>query len=150
MIAFSVRGMPGTKGSARAFVTNKGRAVITNDSKKAAPWAALVKHAAAEAMGERKPLAGALEVGVTFWLPRPRGHYLPVNGKRPEPVLRQDAPLFVGTKPDGDKLLRCAWDALTEIVFRDDCQIVKWTGQKLYADPEPVGALFTITEADRG
>ncbi len=36
-------------------------------------------------------------------------------------------------KPDGDKLLRATWDALTQMrVIEDDSRIVKWAGEKHY------------------
>ena len=142
MITFRVDGLPGTKGSVRAFAFRgahgKLRATVVNDSKKAAPWAALVSHAAARAMEGRDPWAGPLSVAITFYLPRPKSHFKR-NGE-----LKPTAPRFVATKPDGDKLLRCSWDALTGIVFRDDSQIVEWSGSKVYGKP---GATFEIVEA---
>lgn len=143
MITFRVDGLPGTKGSVHAFAFRgahgKLRARVVNDSKKAAPWAALVSHAAALAMEGRDPEAGPVVVDITFHLPRPKSHY------RASGALKPNAPRFVATRPDGDKLLRSAWDALTGIVFRDDAQIVEWSGTKLYGKP---GASFEIVAMD--
>lgn len=140
---FFVAGMPGTKGSARAFVV-KGRAVITNDAgAKAKSWASCVSAAAHAAMAGAGPFDGPVEVAITFHLQRPKGHYLPATKKRPAPELRADAPRFVGTKPDGDKLERCTWDALTGIVVTDDARIARWSGGKLYTD-STVGAAIRV------
>ena len=48
------------------------------------------------------------------------------------------------TMPDIDKLARCALDALTGIVFRDDAQIVDLHATKRYGEPER--AELTIRE----
>lgn len=129
MITFAVNGMPGTKGSVRAFMSRStGRAMIVNDSRKAAPWAALVSYAARQAMRGIEPFDGPVSVEIDFYLPRPKSHY----GKR---GLKASAPAFPAVKPDGDKMLRCTWDALTGICFRDDAQIVAWPGRKLYGGP---------------
>ena len=139
-VEFTCSGVPGTKGSVRAFYNRGlGRAIVVNDSKKAAPWAAIVSHEARLAMGDRPPLAGPLRLLITFILPRPKSHY------RSTGALRADAPVYVEKKPDGDKLERCSWDALTGIVFGDDSQIADWNGKKVYAaDGAHVGAQFRV------
>ena len=129
---------PATKGSAQAFVVpgrGRARAVVVNDNRKAAPWAALVREAAERAVAMQE--VGPVEVEIRFYLPRPRAHYL-------RGALRPTAPSLVVTKPDGDKLLRCCWDALAGICFKDDSQIVRWSGAKYYADPHPVGARICV------
>lgn len=137
MIDFFVPGVPATKGSARAFVRN-GRAIVTNDNPKAKGWASTISLAAHEAMGGAAPLDCAVAVSIDFVLPRPQSHFT----KR---GLRPDAPRYSPKKPDVDKVLRCALDALTAIVFDDDAQIAVCTARKLYAGPtRPPGAHFTI------
>ena len=127
---------PATKGSAQAFVVpGQRRAVVVIDNRKAAPWAALVREAAERAVAMQE--VGPVEVEIRFYLPRPRAHYL-------RGALRPTAPSLVVTKPDGDKLLRCCWDALAGICFKDDSQIVRWSGAKYYADPHPVGARICV------
>jgi Holliday junction resolvase RusA-like endonuclease len=130
VISFFVAGQPGTKGSARAipFEGKDGRlrASLKNDSTKAKPWAACVSAGAAVAMKGTAPLAGPVEVRLVFHLPRPLKHY------RSDGTLKPAAPHLVTTKPDGDKLERCTWDALTGIAFRDDAVIARWSGEKRY------------------
>jgi Holliday junction resolvase RusA-like endonuclease len=134
-VDFTAAGMPSTKGSARAFVVGK-RAIITNDAgQKAKAWAAIVSGAASDAMRGREMFDGPVRVEVTFTLPRPKAHF----GSR---GLRADAPTFVAKKPDGDKLARCALDALTFVVFKDDAQIAELVVRKVYGSA--VGARFVV------
>lgn len=145
-ILFNVAGLPGTKGSARAFVRGK-KAVIVNDAgDKARTWASQVADAARAAMEKLGlvPFQGEVSVHIEYFLPRPKSHYWPVTKKRPAPILKEDAPVRCSCKPDGDKLDRCLWDALTGIIFGDDALIVSWSGAKYYSDPEPVGARVRI------
>jgi len=137
---------PATKGSAQAFVVpGRTRAVVVNDNRRAAPWAALVREAAQRAVAAALPPwqePGPVEVEIQFYLPRPKSHYRKrLHGQT---TLRPDVPAMVPTKPDGDKLLRCCWDALIGVCFKDDSQIVRWSGAKYYADPHPVGARICV------
>jgi Holliday junction resolvase RusA-like endonuclease len=139
-IRFFVEGDPGTKGSVNAFVVGKGRnrhAVVVNNSMKAKPWAKAVS-AAAEKAYRGDPLDVPVFLFIIFYLKRPKSHY------RSNGALKPNAPVYVPTKPDGDKLERCAWDALTGIIFKDDSLVVSWYGQKRYSDGK-TGASFLIT-----
>jgi len=147
-ISFFVPGMPGTKGSTKAFVIpGTNRATIVNDNRKTKPWAAEVSRLARLAMGSRAALLGDVIVRVVFNMPRPKSHYMPATKKRPAPVLREDAPRYVTTKPDGDKMERATLDALTGIVFVDDAQIVECTWRKVYArGADGLGEVGTLIE----
>lgn len=148
-IDFFVPGMPGTKGSAKAFVVpGTSFANIVNDNPKTKNWAALVSKLAAEQMDGAAPWDGPVSVQLMFSLPRPKGHYLPATKKRPAPELRPDAPYRHTSKPDGDKMERATWDALTGIVFRDDSQIALWSGGKIYA--EAPGVRIRVTRLPGG
>jgi Holliday junction resolvase RusA-like endonuclease len=137
-IAFFAAGSPSTKGSARAFIRG-GRAIITNDAgERAKSWAAIVGWAAREAMKGAAPFPGAVRVSTAFYLARPKSHYRS-NGQ-----LKPGAPTHAATKPDGDKLTRCTWDALTGIVFVDDSRIVAWSGEKPYSNDGRTGAQIVI------
>ena len=118
-VAFRVHGTPAPQGSKRAFVV-KGRAIVTDVNP--APlktWREDVKHAALDAMNGRLPLEGAVEVKVTFYLPKPK------SVKRELPSVR----------PDIDKTTRSLLDALTSAgVFRDDSQVTDLHARKRYAE----------------
>jgi Holliday junction resolvase RusA-like endonuclease len=145
-VAFAVLGTPSPKGSMRAFVVGKvnPRAVIThgNDSDGLKLWSALVAQAARAAMDGRVMFVDRpLVVNVTFYMPRPGGHFTPRG------VLKKSAPRFPHHKPDMDKLMRSTWDALTSVVFDDDSRVVSTVTSKLYETVEqPRGALITVRE----
>lgn len=122
---FVVYGIPQPKGSTRAFVP-KGwtRPVVTSDNPKNKGWQQLVAEAASHAI-EEIPAFQLLEVPAVlravFYLPRPKA----IRNK-----------LVPHTKkPDLDKLLRSAKDAMTQVVYRDDSLIVEISARKEYARP---------------
>lgn len=146
-IEFFVRGIPKPAGSKRAFVIRKGgqytgRAVVTDDCKGSKDWKHDVKLAAQDAYSG-PPLEAALAITVTFFMPRPKGHWR--TGKNAN-ELRESAPQHPLTKPDATKLLRGVEDAITGIVWRDDCQIVTQRVFKTFADGRGPGVQIKIAE----
>ena len=117
--SFIVYGEAIPKGSTRAFVVN-GKAVTTNANKKTKDWQTLVSMAAQEKKPD-KPIDGAVDVSINFYLPRPKSVSVK---KRPYPIV----------KPDIDKLIRCILDALTGIYFLDDAQVCEIKALKRYGD----------------
>lgn len=118
-IQFTVYGEPKTSGSKKAFYNPKlKRAIITDDNRKSRDWKEQVASAANEAFGGEL-LTGALRVVFRFVRVRPGGHY---NGKG---ELNKTGRESLGpiSRPDVLKLARCAEDAITGIVWRDDAQI---------------------------
>jgi crossover junction endodeoxyribonuclease RusA len=55
------------------------------------------------------------------------------------------------TVPDGDKLERAVWDALTNAqVWEDDARVVDWSGQKIHMNALPLsqeGVYITVSQA---
>lgn len=142
-VYFFAPGLPQTKGSAKAIPFRRGNRLavaVKNDNPKAKAWAGIVALAAREAMQGRESFAGPVHVEVGFYLARPKAH------RRANGNLKANSPVYVVTKPDGDKLERCLWDALTGIVFRDDAQVVSWHARKMYEDcgSNGVGAAVTV------
>jgi Holliday junction resolvase RusA-like endonuclease len=140
-----VYGIPQPAGSKRGFRNPKtGGVSITDANSKSKPWQAEVKNAAADAMMggdpegqsrilEARPLLdGPLLLELTFWMPRPKGHFGAKGDVKPK------SPRFPTVKPDVLKLARAVEDALTGIVYRDDSQIVSETLQKAYGEPARV------------
>ncbi len=134
MIAFVVRGLPVPQGSPRAFV-HDGRATVVSGATGAgshgrtlADWRRAIATEARAAIGDRPLLAGPVRVDLIFVLARPKTHF------RAGGTLRPSAPVWVTTRPDGDKLERAAWDALSGVIVRDDAVIAAWSGRKRYAD----------------
>jgi Holliday junction resolvase RusA-like endonuclease len=130
VVTFQVHGLPQPKGSAKAFTPaswarraiaagqSAVRAVVTNDNPKAKGWQQLVAEQAQGVAGDGL-FVGPVTVTLVFRLPRPVS--LP---KRVEHHL---------TTPDLDKLVRCALDGLTHVLFADDKAVVELRARKVYA-----------------
>ena len=105
------------------------------------PWRQAVSAAALEArsqQGINAVLEGPCTLSVVFRFPRPKGHY----GKQ---GLRPSAPIWKVTKPDLDKCLRAAADALSHVLIRDDSQIVSISAAKRWAaEDETPGCTITL------
>jgi Holliday junction resolvase RusA-like endonuclease len=146
MIEIYVRGLPISQGSGRAFMAGGKAYIATGAHDSRSPLAAWRSSIASEArlvMGDRPALDGPVAVEIRFWLPRPAAHYhTPLHGAG----IRDTAPIFHAKKPDIDKLLRAALDAIAAVVIRDDAQVASLGARKLYEDPvsDPVGAWITV------
>ncbi len=81
-----------------------------------------------------QPWDGPLGVTVDVYCERPAAHH--VAGDRSRPV-RPGAPEWAPrTYPDGDKVQRLVWDALTRAGWiSDDVRICWWHGSKRYGEP---------------
>jgi Holliday junction resolvase RusA-like endonuclease len=134
-ITFFVQGIAKPAGSKRGFALKKhgvftGRVVITDDCKTSRDWKTDVKYSARAAY-QGALITGAIDVTFTFLVTRPKGHYR--TGKNAG-LLRDSAPKFPTVKPDLLKLARGVEDAITGIIWRDDCLIVDEHLKKRYAD----------------
>jgi Holliday junction resolvase RusA-like endonuclease len=135
MIEFTVVGMPQQRGSKSSHVIRNGRGELVkrpdgspvvvmrdqNDSK-SQPWMDAVKYQASKSMAGKPLIAGAVELRVTFYFPRPVGHF---GTGRNAGQLRSGAPSHHTISPDLDKLVRCLGDALTKVVWIDDKQVTR-------------------------
>lgn len=134
-IEFFVPGIPVAKGSAKGFcLPNSRRVIITQTNRdKQKPWASLIAVMARNA--GVTPIRGPVKLSMSFYFPRPKSHYR--TGKNAH-LLTDDAPAFHTSRPDGDKLTRCVWDALTGVAYLDDSQVAAWgSGEKMYSDTRP-------------
>lgn len=126
-LRFVVRGnpKPAPRPRARAFQTKSGHhvaQVYAGSTDK--DWRALVAAAAREAWGEEPVMDGAVVLGLSFHLLRPKS--VSVN-KRPDPT----------TKPDLDNLVKSVKDAMNGLVWRDDSQVIRIEAEKVYTDAHP-------------
>lgn len=128
-VAFTVYGIPRPQGSKQAIAV-KGRAVVVERGRETLrPWRASVSLAASEAVAEL--LRGPVEVELVFTLPRPKSHFR--SGARSH-ELREDAPAYVSTRPDLDKLQRAVLDALSGVAIADDGQVASLLSRKVFGD----------------
>jgi Holliday junction resolvase RusA-like endonuclease len=137
-IAVTVLGTPIAQGSMRSL--GPGRMVHSNAAT-LRPWrdtvAWQVRAAMADA-GLTDPLEGPVEVHATFILARPKS--APKGRWAPD------------KKPDGDKLLRALFDAITAGgAWVDDAQVVNCSWSKVFPHDGAVpGVTFTVAPAVRG
>lgn len=142
-ISFFVHGIPAPGGSKSAFVpTGKdgqpfrrpGGSIMVNvtdaGGQKTKDWRKAVAWAGKTEWRRQPHLACALKVHMEFYLPRPKAHY--GSGKNAA-VLRPDAPEFHTYAPDALKFARSTEDALSGIIWVDDCQTVSLTSEKHWA-----------------
>lgn len=126
-IEFFVPGTPRPGGSKKAFVI-KGRAILTDASGKAGKqWRDSVKAYAMEAMKGRPPMTGALNLDITFVMPRPKSHYDAIGFIKDKHLNER-----IIKRPDCTKLIRSAEDAMTGIVWLDDAQVDHQSCGKVY------------------
>jgi len=139
-VSFFVPGLPAAAGSKRGFVNKKtGGVIITDANKKSKPWQAQVRAVAAAEMGEAPLMQGALALIVVFTLPRPKSHF---GTGRNASVLKESAPFFHTSAPDSTKLTRAIEDAMSKVVWIDDCLVAEQLIRKVYGDRP--GALITV------
>ncbi len=115
-----VIGEPVPQGSMRALTNKSGRAYMIHSNKDLKPWRdKIVDELKMECWGQ-EPLDGAIEAHFAFVLPR---------GK----TVKRDRPY---AKPDLDKLVRAALDAITASgAIGDDAQVCVLHASKYYVFP---------------
>lgn len=131
-ITFTVVGLPVGQPRVRACV--RGRHAKVYDPGTANGWKACVIKAAHESMqsAQMGSFHGPVQVMITYWLPRPKGHFR--TGKHAGEI-RTLAPTHPAGKPDLDNLDKATLDALTNAaVWIDDSQVVVKSTAKQYGD----------------
>lgn len=143
-ISFFAQGIPKGQPRARAFARKMGNKFVARvyDAGTAESWKSCVAEAA-------KPfstitLIEPVSVSLIFLFPRPKGHFK--TGKNAG-KLRDDAPYYHATKPDGDNLAKAIWDALKTIgLLADDCRVVHSEITKLYTFGPKTGCKIEISD----
>lgn len=149
-LRFTVLGKAAPGGSKRAFAIRKGgvptgQVAVVDANRRAKPWQAEVRAAAADAMYTADAgflLTGPLNVSMTFYQSRPKSHY---GTGRNSSTLKPSARPFPTSAPDALKLARGTEDALTGVVFVDDAQVVDLDVHKRYGVPERCEVVIYFT-----
>lgn len=123
-IVVIIDGKAVAKGRGRHAVVNGRARVFTPAHTRS--YENRIKDAAAEAMGARNPIEGAVEVWVHVLLPYPKSAS---KKKLAEMVAGRIRPC---TKPDIDNYVKSALDGINSIVIKDDNQVVELHAYKLY------------------
>lgn len=134
MISFRANGVPVTQGNMTGFVVN-GRAVVTERKSKALNFWRDVIAARAQDAGD----------GV-FWSKVPLRLTLRFSIPPPKDLPKRRRTWPIGARSgDVDKLARAAMDALTQVLFSDDSEVVELHVYKDWADG-PAGVAVDIEE----
>lgn len=126
-LRFRVYGVAQPKGNMRAIhMTGMKFPIVTDSNRSAKSWQQLIAEAANHAINnlpepERGLLTRGVRLSVAFYLPRPKKYQRPGVA-----VAHLKA-------PDTSKLLRAVEDALTQVAYIDDSQIVELLATKAYA-----------------
>lgn len=88
----------------------------------------------------RPPLLGPLSVSLTFYRPVQKS----ISQSERERRLSNESKPVV--KPDTDNYIKATLDALNGILWHDDAQIVKITGEKRYSENGKI--VITVTQLD--
>lgn len=148
-ITFYVPGEPKGQPRPKAFARNFGGKWMARvyDAGTAENWKSQIAIAAKQFI-PAEPLTGPLRVDLTFYFPRPKGHYR--SGKNAH-QLKDGAPTYHTSKPDRDNSEKAVTDALTILgMWVDDSQICAGEVRKLYTDGHRPGCQVDIAQiADR-
>ena len=136
-LLITVRGESVSQGSLTAVPTNRNWRTVPGvrwtikDAKPALkPWRKAIADAAREEWGDKALLEGPVFVRARFVFERPKGHY--GTGKNAGVLKLFKTWVTSHQKGDIDKHLRSVLDALTGVVFADDCQVAAVEAQKVY------------------
>lgn len=130
-VRFFVPGKAAPQGSKR----HVGRGILVESSKEVGPWRERVALAAYEAMAGRPLFGGAVTVSLNFVMPRPKS----------APKTRTPAAV---KRPDVDKLARAVLDALTDVSFSDDSQVIGLSAYKRLAEVGETAGVEIRVEGD--
>lgn len=160
-LSLFIEGTPAPGGSKTAFAMRRGKGgplvlrpngapvinMVDAGGKGNAQWKKDVKIQAQAWMRGAKPFEGALKVEFIFFIRRPKAHYRTGANSH---LLREDAPEHHIQKPDALKFARSTEDAMTGVVWGDDCQTVRVCSEKRWAvSSEKSGCLVRIILLDR-
>jgi crossover junction endodeoxyribonuclease RusA len=126
ILQFRVIGVAQQMGSKRAFMPRGWtRPIITDSNRNLKAWQQLVMECAHGAVlklpkARRDLLCDGVKLTVAFYLPRPK-------------TLKKRTTAHTKA-PDVDKLVRAVGDALTQVVYLDDAQVVDLIAMKRYAE----------------
>lgn len=125
-VAFVVPGTPVGKG--RPKFARRGNFVTTYTPEKTASYENLVKVKAEEAMNGRPAIDGPVAVEISLYVTPPASW----SQKKQREAM--EGRIYPTSKPDVDNVVKGIFDAMNEIVFRDDKQAVDVVVRKRYSN----------------
>ena len=124
MLTYMVEGNPIGKG--RPKFARRGNFVSTYTPTKTRDYETVIKEAAQKAMGSNELLETPVTVAIYITVPIPQSY----SKKRTEACLKDiERPI---KKPDIDNIAKCFLDAMNDIVYKDDTQVLTLHVTKVY------------------
>ena len=137
MVTFMVEADPVGKG--RPKFVRRGGFITTYTPTKTRDYESIIKDAAKQAMGNSAPLETPVTVAIYITVPIPSSY----SKKRTEACLSgSERPI---KKPDIDNIAKCFLDAMNEIVYLDDTQVLTLHVTKVYGT---VGMVEVMVKED--
>jgi Holliday junction resolvase RusA-like endonuclease len=137
MLTYMVEGNPVGKG--RPKFARRGNFVSTYTPTKTRDYESVIKDAAQKAMGSNELLETPVTVAIYITVPIPQSY----SKKRTEACLKGlEKPI---KKPDIDNIAKCFLDAMNDIVYKDDTQVLTLHITKVYG---AVGMVEVMVQED--
>jgi Holliday junction resolvase RusA-like endonuclease len=137
MVTYMVEGNPVGKG--RPKFARRGNFVSAYTPTKTRDYESVIKDAAQKAMGSNELLETPVTVAIYITVPIPQSY----SKKRSEACLNgSEKPI---KKPDIDNIAKCFLDAMNEIVYKDDTQVLTLHITKVYGT---VGMVEVMVKED--
>ena len=137
MVTYLVEGNPIGKG--RPKFARRGNFVSAYTPTKTRDYESVIKEAAQKAMGSNAVLETPVTVAIYITVPIPQSY----SKKRIEACLKgSERPI---KKPDIDNIAKCFLDAMNEIVYLDDTQVLTLHITKVYGT---VGMVEVMVQED--
>ncbi len=115
-------------GKGRPKFARRGNFVTAYTPEKTASYENLVKILASEAMQDHQIIEGPAKVAIWIWVTPPASW----SQKKQRAALAHE--ILPTSKPDADNVLKGIFDAMNEIVWRDDKQVVELSVRKRYSE----------------
>jgi Holliday junction resolvase RusA-like endonuclease len=137
LMTYMVEGNPVGKG--RPKFARRGNFVSTYTPTKTRDYETVIKEAAKKAMGSNEILETPVTVAIYITVPIPQSY----SKKRTEACLKDiERPT---KKPDIDNVAKCFLDAMNDVVYKDDTQVLTLHVTKVYGT---VGMVEVMVKED--
>lgn len=144
MIQFYVPGKPQGKARARTFYNRKLGRMQSMTPENTVLYENHIIQSYLDAAEKPQLLQGPLEVSINAYFPVPKSTTKKVRKQI------EDGEVLPTKKPDADNIAKVVCDALNQIAYQDDTQVVKLVVTKQFeTDNEPVGLIVQIKEYER-
>jgi Holliday junction resolvase RusA-like endonuclease len=144
VIQFYVPGKPQGKARARTFYNRTFGRMESTTPEKTVLYENNIIQSYLDVAKKPQLLQGPLEVSITAYFQIPQS----TTKKNREQIA--EGKLLPTKKPDADNIAKVVCDALNQVAYGDDTQIIKLEVSKLYADvSNPVGLVVKIKEYER-